>query len=47
MTREGGMSDRRLRIACVQHCAGLDVNANLETLARLIEQAAARRAELI
>ena len=47
MTREGDMSDQPLRVACVQHCAGLDVDASLETLARLIEQAAARRAELI
>jgi predicted amidohydrolase len=41
------MGNGRCRIACVQHCAGLDVAANLETLARLIEQAVARRAELV
>jgi predicted amidohydrolase len=36
-----------LQVACVQHCAGLDVAANLATLARLIEQAVARGAELV
>jgi predicted amidohydrolase len=47
MTREAGMGEGRCRIACVQHCAGRDVAANLETLACLIEQAAARGAELV
>ena len=41
------MSDRPCTIACVQHCAGQDVAANLKTLARLIEQAVARGAELV
>ena len=41
------MSDGRFSIACVQHCAGLDVAANLATLARLIEQGVARGAELV
>jgi deaminated glutathione amidase len=41
------MGDGRFRIACVQHCAGLDVAANLATLARLIERAVARGAELV
>jgi deaminated glutathione amidase len=41
------MGDARFRIACVQHCAGLDVAANLATLARLLEQAAAGGAELV
>jgi predicted amidohydrolase len=41
------MGDGGFRIACVQHCAGLDVAANLATLARLIEQAVARGAELV
>jgi predicted amidohydrolase len=47
MIRETGMGDGRCRIACVQHCAGLEVAANLETLARLIERAVARGAELV
>jgi deaminated glutathione amidase len=41
------MGDGRFRIACVQHCAGLDVATNLATLARLIEQAVARGADLV
>jgi predicted amidohydrolase len=41
------MGDGCSRIACVQHCAGLDVAANLATLARLIGQAAAGGAELV
>jgi deaminated glutathione amidase len=41
------MGDGRFRIACVQHCAGLDGTANLATLGRLIEQAVARGAELV
>jgi predicted amidohydrolase len=41
------MGDGRLSIACVQHCAGLDVAADLAALARLIEEAAARGAELV
>jgi deaminated glutathione amidase len=47
MTREVSMGDGRFRVACVQHCAGLDAAANLATLARLIEQAVARGAELV
>ena len=47
MTREVSMDDGRFRIACVQHCATLDVAANLATLARLIELAIARGAELV
>jgi predicted amidohydrolase len=35
------------KVACVQHCAGLDVAANLAALARLIEQAVAQGAELV
>ena len=41
------MGDGHFKIACVQHCAGLDVAANLATLARLIESAVARGAELV
>jgi deaminated glutathione amidase len=41
------MGDGRFRIACVQHCAGLDVATNLATLGRLIERAAAGGAELV
>jgi deaminated glutathione amidase len=41
------MGDGRFKVACVQHCAGLDVAANLETLACLIEQATASGAELV
>jgi predicted amidohydrolase len=41
------MGDKRFKVACVQHCAGLDVAANLATLARLIERAAARGADLV
>jgi deaminated glutathione amidase len=41
------MGDGRITIACVQHCAGLDVDANLRTLARLIEQAVARGAQAV
>jgi predicted amidohydrolase len=47
MTREEQMGDRCCKVACVQHCAGLDVDANLQTLARLIERAVARGAELV
>jgi len=41
------MGNGRFKVACVQHCAGLDVAANLATLARLIERAVARGAELV
>jgi predicted amidohydrolase len=41
------MGELRFATACVQHCAGLDVSANLATLARLIEQAVARGATLV
>ena len=41
------MGDKRFKVACVQHCAGLDVAANLATLARLIERAVARGADLV
>ena len=41
------MRDGRFKVACVQHCAGLDAAANLATLARLIERAVARGAELV
>jgi predicted amidohydrolase len=41
------MGDGHFRVACVQHCAGLDVAANLATLARLIEQAVGCGAELV
>ncbi len=41
------MGDGRFGIACVQHCADLNVAANLERLRRLIEQAVARGAELV
>jgi predicted amidohydrolase len=41
------MGDGRFKIACVQHCAILDVHANLRTLARLIERAVARGAKLV
>jgi predicted amidohydrolase len=47
MTEEGNMGDGRVKIACVQYCAGLDVAANLATLARLMDQAVARGAELV
>ena len=47
MIREEMMSDRRFKIACVQHRAGLDVDANLQTLARLIEHAVAQGADLV
>jgi predicted amidohydrolase len=41
------MGDGRCKVACVQHCAGLDVAANLATLARLMQQAVAQGAELV
>jgi predicted amidohydrolase len=41
------MAERRFTVACVQHCAGQDVAANLGTLDRLIEQAVGRGAELV
>jgi predicted amidohydrolase len=41
------LGDGRITIACVQHCAGLDVDANLRMLARLIEQAVARGAQAV
>jgi deaminated glutathione amidase len=41
------MGEARLKVACVQHCAGLDGAANLATLAHLIEQAVGRGAELV
>ena len=41
------MSDGPFKIACVQHCAGLDVDANLATLARMIEQAVVSGAKLV
>lgn len=41
------MDDGRLEVACVQHCAGPGVEANLATLARLIERAIAGGAELV
>ncbi len=37
----------QLKVACVQHCAGLDQDANLEILSGLIAEAAAAGAELI
>lgn len=38
---------RALKIGCVQHCAGVDIDRNLRELERLIADAAANGAELI
>jgi predicted amidohydrolase len=47
MIGERAMGDGRCKVACVQHCAGLDVEANLRELASLIEQAVADGAALV
>jgi predicted amidohydrolase len=41
------LSERPFKIACVQHCAGQTLSANLEVLTRLIDQAVARGAGLV